>query len=167
MTLTKGTAELTLPSPTQILLTREFAAPPAAVYRVFTEPGFIMRWWAGKQGTMTAAEVDLRVGGTWRYAMTAAGGFEVAFRGVFREVVPAERFVCTQIYQAGPGATDEEPGVLVTYTFAPSDAGTTVSVLTDVPDQETRDAIVATGMEAGVQDGWDIAEELAAGLAAH
>jgi uncharacterized protein YndB with AHSA1/START domain len=165
MTISKGSAVLTLPKDNQIEFTRQFSAPPHMVFRVFTEPALIRRWWAGQQGTVTSAEVDLHVGGAWRFAMTAHAGFEVAFRGVYKEIVPGRRIVCTEIYETGPGASNEEPGALCTYTFTPSATGTTLSLVTEVPDQETRDMILASGMESGVQDGWDIAEELAAELA--
>ena len=75
---------------------------PHLVYRVLTEPELIKAWWAGRRGTVTSAEVDLRVGGTWRYAMQADGGMEIAFRGEYREIVPDERVVFTEIYEAGP-----------------------------------------------------------------
>ena len=70
-----GTAEVTLPSSTQILITREFDAPRHLVYRAWTTPELIKRWWGGDRGEVTSVEVDLRVGGAWRYAMTAHAGF--------------------------------------------------------------------------------------------
>ena len=69
--MTSNTAVVTLPSATQILITREFDAPAHLVYRAYTTPELIKRWWSGKRGTVTIAEVDLRVGGQWRYVMTA------------------------------------------------------------------------------------------------
>lgn len=162
---TKGSAVMTLPSDTQILFARELSAPPHLVYRVLTEPELIKRWWAGRRGTVTAAEVDLRVGGRWRYAMEAKGGMEVAFRGEYREVVPNERIVFTEIYEAGPGATNEGPAALSTYSLTANGGGTTLTLLTELPDKSTRDAIVESGMEGGVQEGMDMAEELAVELA--
>ena len=76
---TSNRAVVTLPEPTQILITREFDAPRHLVYRAWTTPELIKRWWSGERGEVTSAEVDLRVGGTWRYVMIANGGFEVAF----------------------------------------------------------------------------------------
>jgi len=90
-----GTAVVTLPTDTQILITREFNAPKHLVYRAWTTPELIKRWWSGDRGTVTIAVVDLRVGGRWRYVMTADGGFEVAFNGEFREIVPNELIVST------------------------------------------------------------------------
>src|ERR1022692_4101179 len=94
-TATSGTAVVTLPSDTAILITREFNAPKDLVYKAYTTPELIKRWWAGDRGEVTVAEVDLRVGGTWRYVMVASGGFEVGFHGEDREIVPRERILST------------------------------------------------------------------------
>ena len=76
-----SSALVTLPADNQILITRDFDAPRQLVYRAWTTPELIRRWWSGDRGEVTSAEVDLRVGGGWRYVMTAHGGFEVAFHG--------------------------------------------------------------------------------------
>ena len=101
---TSGSAKVTLPTDEQILITREFDAPRHLVYRAYTEPELVRRWWPGKRGEMSTAEIDLRVGGAWRYAMIAEGGFEVAFHGEFREIVPSERIVHTEVYEGAPPA---------------------------------------------------------------
>jgi uncharacterized protein YndB with AHSA1/START domain len=88
-------ATVTLPADDQILITREFDAPKHLVYRAWTTPELVKRWWSAKRGEVTVAEIDLRVGGTWRYVMIADGGMEVAFHGEFREIVPDERIVST------------------------------------------------------------------------
>jgi uncharacterized protein YndB with AHSA1/START domain len=106
--VTSGTALVTLPSETQIQITREFDAPRHLVYRAWTTPELIERWWSGKRGEVTVADVDLRVGGSWRYLMTANEGFEVGFHGEFREIVPNERIVNTEIYDTGPGAEEAQ-----------------------------------------------------------
>jgi len=155
-----GTAELTLPSDTQILITREFEAPRHLVYRAYTAPEFVERWWGGQRGNVTLAESDLRVGGRWRYVMTANEGFEVAFHGEFREVVTNERIVNTEVYEAMP---DKE--ALVTVTFTEVDGRTTLSMLTEMDSKESRDGLVASGMEVGVQEGFDVLERLAIELA--
>src|SRR4051812_20409312 len=94
-----GTAQVTLPTDEQILITREFDAPKHLVYKAWTTPELVKRWWSGHRGAMTVAEIDLRVGGTWRYVMVAKGGFEVAFHGEYREIVPDERIVTTEVYE--------------------------------------------------------------------
>src|SRR5262245_32233949 len=105
------TATVTLPTETQILITREFDAPKELVYRAWTTPELIERWWSGNQGLTTLADVDLRVGGRWRYVHESHDGFEVAFHGEFRELVPAERIVSTELYEVAsrPGEGDTSP----------------------------------------------------------
>jgi uncharacterized protein YndB with AHSA1/START domain len=142
----------------QIEVVREFDAPRHLVFRAYTEPDLIKRWWAGRRGTVTVAEVDLRVGGTYRYAMTAQGGFEVAFHGEYREIVPDERLVLTEIYEAQP---DEV--AVTTVTFEEDGGRTVLRMLTEMPSAETRD-VMAGQMEVGVQEGFDILEEIARGL---
>jgi uncharacterized protein YndB with AHSA1/START domain len=153
---------VTLPADNQILITREFAAPRHLVWKAWTTPELIRRWWAGKRGKVTVAEVDLRVGGLWRYVMVAHGGFEVAFHGEYREIVPHERIVTTEVYEAMP-----DGGVLNTITFTAAAAGrTTLTILVDAPDRETRDVIIESGMEGGMQEGMDLLEQIAMSLEA-
>jgi uncharacterized protein YndB with AHSA1/START domain len=158
-----GTAVVTLPTERQILITREFDAPRHLVYKVWTTPELIKRWWAGNRGYVTSADVDLRVGGTWRFVMVTHKGFEVAFHGVYREIVPNERMVCTEVYEGAPGG-DDTP-VLNTYTFTEKAGRTTVALLSDTPSREVRDLIISSGMEGGMQEGWDLLEQLAISLA--
>ena len=158
---TEHTAVVTLPSDTTIQITREFAAPPAAVWRVWTEPELITRWWAGRRGTVTSIEMDLRVGGTWRFVMQAGPGFEVAFHGVNREIVVGEKLVSTEVYEAVPDAE-----ALNTATFEPLDGGRCrLTILTEHQNRQNRDMHVESGMEGGVQEGLDIVEQLAVSLA--
>ena len=155
-----GKATVTLPADTQILITREFDAPAELVYRAWTTPELIKRWWAGKRGTVTLAEVDLRVGGSWRYVMEAQGGFEVGFHGEYREIVPGERLVHTEVYEGMPDAA-----ALDTITFEERDGRTLVTMLVEHELPEHRDAHIASGMEAGLQDALDLLEETARSLA--
>src|SRR3954447_23747600 len=97
-----GEAVLTLPSDTEILVTREFDAPRALVYRAWTEPELVSKWWPGRRGRMLRCEIDLRVGGAWRYVMEATGGFEVAFHGEYREIEAPSRLVTTEIFEGVP-----------------------------------------------------------------
>ena len=163
MAASSASAKVTLPADDQILITREFDAPRHSVYRAYTEPELIRRWWAGRRGEVTSVEVDLRVGGRWRYVMTASQGQEVAFHGEFQEIVPDERIVATEVYEM-PGATDEgAPVNHVTFTDA-GDGRTLLSILTYCGTRELRDIIVGSGMETGMQEGMDLMEEVARGL---
>src|ERR671919_1263224 len=109
---TRGTAKVTLPADEQILITREFDAPKHLVYEAWTTPELVRRWWHAKRGEMTVAEIDLRVGGKWRYAMVTEDGFEVAFRGEYREIVPNERIVSTEVYEGAPPMEGSDEGTL-------------------------------------------------------
>jgi uncharacterized protein YndB with AHSA1/START domain len=157
---TSGTAVVTLPSDTQVLITREFNAPRHLVYKAYTTPELVRRWWAGRRGQMTVAEIDLRVGGMWRFVMTSSEGMEVAFHGTYREIVPVERLVHTEVYEAMPDAE-----VLNTITLAEADGRTTMAVLVDCPTQEIRDGMMASGMEVGMQEAYDLIEQIAIELA--
>ncbi len=161
---TKRAATVTLPTDTQILVTREFDAPKHLVYKAWTTPELIKRWWHAKRGKVTVAEVDLRVGGRWRYAMVTDRGFEVAFHGEYREIVPNERIVSTEVYEGAPAAEGEE-GTLNTMTFVEKDGRTTVTILVQAPNRAVRDAIISSGMEAGLQDALDLLEEVATSIA--
>jgi uncharacterized protein YndB with AHSA1/START domain len=153
------TAVVTLPTDTRILITREFNAPRRLVYRAYTTPELIRRWWAGERGEVTLAEVDLRVGGRWRYVMTANGGFEVAFHGVYQEIVTDERLVCTDVFEGMPDAE-----ALDTLTLTEQDGRTTLSLLVEHANREGRDAHVNSGMEAGMQESMDALERIAVAL---
>jgi len=155
------TAVVTLPSDTQILITREFDAPKHLVYRAWTTPDLIRSWWHAKRGEMTVAEVDLRVGGQWRYAMLAHGEFEVAFHGEYLEIVPDERIVSTEVFEGAPDAPATS-----TATFTEVDGRTTLTLLIDHAAREHRDAHINSGMEDGLQDALDLLEQTATSLGA-
>jgi uncharacterized protein YndB with AHSA1/START domain len=157
-----GTATVTLPRDEQILITREFDAPRHLVYKAWTTPELVRRWWNAKRGEVTIAEIDLRVGGTWRYVMVTDDGFEVAFHGEYREIVPNERIVSTEVYEGAPPEGAE--GTLNTATFTEVDGRTTLTVLVQAPSKEVRDAIIDSGMEAGMQDAMDLLEQVAISL---
>jgi uncharacterized protein YndB with AHSA1/START domain len=153
---------VTLPTDTQIHVTREFAAPPRLVYRAWTEPDLISHWWHANRGEVTSVEVDLRVGGRWRWVMIAGGGTEVAFHGEYLELVPGKRLAYTEVYEA-PGAGDDNP-VTNTVVFTEREGRTFMTAVTDCPSQEIRDAIIASGMTDGMQDAYDLIEEVAISL---
>src|ERR1700710_2358012 len=118
MATTTNSAKVTLPTDSQILITREFDAPARLVWKAYTTPELIKRWWAGTHGTVTTAEVDLRVGGSWRDVLEPRGGepFGGAFHGEYREIEPTAKLVNTEIYEGAP----EGMGV-ITSTFTEVD----------------------------------------------
>jgi uncharacterized protein YndB with AHSA1/START domain len=157
-----GTAKVTLPTDEQILITREFDAPKHLVYKAWTTPELVKRWWGGERGEVTSAEIDLRVGGTWRFVMVTHDGFEVAFHGEYRELLPDERMVSTEVYEA-PGVLDPE-GTLNVATFAEAGGRTLLTILVQAPSAEVRDAIVDSGMEGGMNEAMDRLEQVAISL---
>src|ERR671912_444073 len=159
MAVSSGTAQVTLPTETQILITREFDAPKHLVYRAWTTPELVRRWWTAKRGEMTVCEIDLRVGGEWRYVMVARGDMEVAFHGEYREIVPNERLVSTEVFEGFPDAES-----LNTLTLTEANGRTKLEILVQHENKEHRDAHVNSGMEDGLQDALDLLEEVAGSL---
>ena len=158
-----GKAEVTLPADDQIKVVREFDAPASLVYRAVTEPELVERWWGARRGAMTVAEIDLRVGGKWRYVMDASNGQEVGFHGAFREIVPNERIVQTEAYEGIPDP--DESANVNTMTLVEADGRTTMELLIQCVNKESRDMQIASGMEEGMQESYDDLEDVAKSLA--
>jgi uncharacterized protein YndB with AHSA1/START domain len=154
-----GTATVTLPTDEQILITREFDAPKHLVYKAWTTPELVKRWWSGGQGEVTIAEIDLRVGGMWRYVIVSDEGYEVGFHGEYREIVPDERIVSTEVYEGMPDGQ-----ALDTLTLTEADGRTTLTILVQHSSKEHRDAHINSGMEAGMQKSMDLLEQVAVSL---
>lgn len=150
-----GTAVVTLPSDLEFLVTRTFDAPAELVFDAWTTPEVVKQWWAGDRGEVTEAQIDLRVGGRWRWVMVANGGFEVAFSGEYREIERPHRLVRTEVFELVPDAEG-----LSTITFEEDNGVTTLRILTHFPSKEHRDAAIASGMEGGLQVALDHLEDL-------
>ena len=159
MATTTRSAKVTLPTDTQILITREFDAPKHLVWKAYTTPELVARWWAGERGKVTSAEIDLRVGGSWRSVMTANEGFEVAFHGEYQEVSAPDRLVNTEIYEGAPDSVG-----VVTTTFVEVDGRTTMTQLCEYGDKTVRDSVIDSGMEGGMQEALDRLEQVAVSL---
>jgi uncharacterized protein YndB with AHSA1/START domain len=162
-----STLDITFPSDEEILITRTLNAPRHLVYQAWTTPELVKKWWPGRRGEMTVTDMDFRVGGAWRYVMVAHGEFEVAFHGTYREIVPNERIVNTEVMEMPDASPDSEEGAVInTVTFEEADGGTTtVRIRTNAGSKEVRDLIAQSGMEGGVREQFEIIEELAASLA--
>ncbi|MCR6483811.1 SRPBCC family protein [Amycolatopsis sp. OK19-0408] len=157
--------EITTPADDQILITREFDAPKHLVYRVWTTPELVRRWWSGHRGTTTEVELDLRPGGRWRYVIKTNDGAEVGFHGEYREIVPEERIVYTEVFEMPGVALDSVDGPLNTATFTALDGDRTrLELLTVTGSRELRDTILQSGMEVGVREQMVIIQELADSL---
>lgn len=152
-------AKVTLPSDEQILIERRFAAPRHLVYEAYTTPELVRRWWAGRRGEVTTCEIDLRVGGAWRYVMLAHGRFEVAFHGEYREIVAGERIVSTEVFEGLPDAE-----ALTATTFTEHVGHTTLAILVTHASREHRDGHLNSGMESGMNESLDLLEQVAVAL---
>ena len=158
--ISNRSAEVTLPADNQILITREFDAPAELVYKAYTTPELVRRWWHANRGEMTVCDIDLRVGGSWRFVMEAPNFGEVAFHGEYREIVPNERLVATEIYEPVPDSP-----ALNTLTLTEQDGRTTLQILVEHTNKQARDMHVESGMEDGLQDALDLLERVAVELA--
>lgn len=150
-----GTATVTLPSDLEIHITRVFEAPAALVFKAWTTPELVRRWWTCDALQMLVCEIDLRVGGNWRFVSREADGVEYGFHGTYREIVPGERLVSTEVYEGYP---DGE--ALNTLTLAEADGLTTMNVVVLHSSKENRDGHIGAGMEAGMQLALDRIEDI-------
>jgi uncharacterized protein YndB with AHSA1/START domain len=157
--ISNRSAEVTLPEDTQILITREFDAPAALVYKAYTTPELVRQWWHANRGEMTVCDIDLRVGGGWRFVMEAPNFGEVAFRGEYREIVPNERLVSTEVFEPYP-----DPPSLNTLTLTEENGRTKLTVLVEHTTKQARDMHIESGMEDGLQDALDLLERVAVEL---
>jgi uncharacterized protein YndB with AHSA1/START domain len=159
-----GTAKVTLPADDQILI-RGVRRPEAPGLQGVDDARAREAMVARNRGEVRRAEIDLRGGGTWRYEAVADDGTEFAFHGEYREIVPDERIVSTEVYEGMPQPDDgPEQWTLNTATFTETNGRTTLTILVQAPSKEIRDAIIASGMEAGMQDALDLLEQTAASL---
>lgn len=162
MTVASNRATVTLPTDEQILIAREFDAPRELVYKAYTTPELVARWWHAKRGEVTLVEIDLRVGGRWRYVMVTGDGTEVGFHGEYREIVPNERLVSTEVFEGLPeGVSEEDAATLNTATFTEVNGRTKLTILVQAKSKVSRDAIIASGMEDGLQDALELLEQVA------
>ena len=157
-----GKLEVTLPSEKEILMKRVFDAPRHLVFEAMTKPEYVRRWWCCMEGfTMPVCDIDLRVGGKYRYVTRSADGQEFGFHGVFREIVPPERVVQTEIFEPFP-----EEETVCTMTLEERDGKTYYQCLVVHATTQGRDAHIASGMEGGANLALDRLEEVARALTA-
>ena len=153
---TKTTSKLSLPSDREIVGSRIMDAPPELVFKAYTDPELIPRWWGPRRYTTTVDKMDVRPGGVWRFVHRAADGGEYAFNGVYREIVPPKRLVYTFNYEGAPGHEAVE-----TVTFEEAEGGKTR--MTDhmlFETREERDGMLNSGMEEGAAETIDRLAEL-------
>jgi uncharacterized protein YndB with AHSA1/START domain len=154
MVETSKTLTVTMPSDREIAMTRVFDAPRQAVFDALTTPELLKRWFGPAGWSLTGCDVDLRVGGSWRFALRRADGTDFVMRGVYREIAPPERLVYTESYEG-----DDFFGELLVTVDLVADGDTTRLTSTALhKSKEVRDA--NAGMEQGVSESLDKLAEL-------
>lgn len=151
-----GTATVTTPAEVEVAITRTFEAPAALVWETFTTPRYVMRWWGPSFSPLVECAIDLRVGGAWRYVMRHDDGREIEFGGTYLEIDPPVQIVSTESMVGVPGE------VVNTMTLEERDGVTTVTIVARTGSREERDALIASGMESGVQDHYDQLDDVLA-----
>lgn len=142
-----GSAVVTLPSDTEILITRQFDAPAVLVWEALTRPEHIKRWWGPEWCPIISAEIDLRVGGSWRYVSRMDDGTELGWHGEYRAIDHGRSITSTEVFEGFPDAES-----LNTMTLEESDGVTTLTTLVRHTSQEHRDGHINSGMEGGMQE---------------
>ena len=154
-----GTLKVTTPTDREIAMTRVFDAPRRLLFGALTKPELVKQWLLGPPGwTMPVCEIDLRVGGAYRYVWRHANGREMGMGGVYREIVPQERVVCTELFDEAWYAGE----ALVTNVLVEQGGKTTLTLTSRFGSRETRDAVLKSGMESGVAVSYDRLEQLLA-----
>lgn len=149
--------QVTTDVPEEIRMTRAFAAPRRLVIRAMTEPALIQKWLGNSRAEITSAEVDFRVGGSYRYVFRRRDGVEFSFTGVYREIAE-DRVVHSERFDENP----EE--AVITTTWTEHAGKTTMTLVMRFSSQAVRDMVVATGMEHGAAESYDNLAALVASL---
>lgn len=155
-----GTATIDLPSDTDLLITRVFDAPAELLYKATTTPELVKRWYGFESSEWVVCEIDLRVGGAWRY-VTRDEGVDVGFHGEYFELEAPHRIVSTEVFEGVPGMEIPDDAFSTnTVTFTEVDGVTTMTVLCSFSKPEYRDGLLASGMEGGMNVSYDRLEDL-------
>ena len=158
-----GTLQVTMPSEREIAMTRVFDAPRRLVFDAYTKPELLKRWAGGPPGwNLAVCEVDLRVGGAWRWVIEGPDGQRMGLGGVYLDVVPPERLVSSEAYDE-PWYEGEATSMIV---LVERDGKTTLTTTVRYASKAVRDGVLKTGMSQGFAAGLDRMAELLASLQA-
>lgn len=152
----RDTFKVTTPSDREIVLTRLFNAPPHLVFEAMSQPEHVRRWWGnlGEGYSVPVCEIDLRVGGKWRFVNRHPKG-EAAFHGVYREIDAPGRLVFTEIFEPFPDAES-----VVTSELTEENGQTRLTATCLYPSREVRDMVIGTGMAKGAALSYDRLDDL-------
>jgi len=149
-----GTLRVTLPSDQEIALTRVFDAPRELVFDAFSKPELLKRWFGPRGWSLVVCDVDLRVGGGFRFVMRGPDGKEMGMRGRYLEIARPERSVHMESFDDYPGEAQ------VTAVFTEHEGKTTMTATVRYPSREVRDIVIQSGMEHGAAESYDKLAEL-------
>ena len=158
--MSNGKLKITTPSDREIAITREFNAPRNLVFEAYTKPELLKQWLGVQNGwTLAVCEIDLKVGGNYRYVWRGPNREDMGMGGTYREIVPGERIVATEKFD-DPWYEGEATG---TVTFIERDGKTTLTMTLLYTSKEVRDAVLQSPMERGLTVSFDkLADLLAA-----
>jgi uncharacterized protein YndB with AHSA1/START domain len=151
-----GTLKVTTPTDREVVLTRVFDAPRRMVFDAFTKPELLKRWFGPRGWSLVVCEIDLKVGGAFRFVLRGPDGRDMGMRGVYRELAPPERSVHVESFDDFPGESQ------VTTLLVEQGGKTTLTATVLYPSQEVRDAVIQSGMEHGAAESYDKLAELLA-----
>jgi uncharacterized protein YndB with AHSA1/START domain len=159
-TANRDSFQVTTPSDQEIRLTRLFDAPRHLVFEAMTRPEHVREWWGrlGDGYSVPVCEIDLRVGGKWRFVNRHPGG-DACFYGEYLDIAPPERVVFTEIFEPYPDAVS-----VVTSELTEEDGKTRLTATVRYPSMEVRDMVIGTGMARGAGISYDRLEDLVAML---
>ena len=147
-----GNLKVTAHSEREIVMTRVFDAPRSLVFEAYTKPELLKRWLFGPDGwSFAVCEIDLKVGGKYRYVWRHEDGHEMGMGGVYREIVPPERLVCTELFDEDWTGGE----ALGTIVLTEKDGKTTLTQTMRYASREARDNVLKSGMEQGLAAGFD------------
>jgi uncharacterized protein YndB with AHSA1/START domain len=152
-----ATMNVTLPSETEIVLIRAFPVPRELLFRTVTDPALVPRWWGKADAPVRVDQMEVRPGGGWRFIVTGPDGGELAFSGEYRDVTPPAGLVQTFEFEPYPGH-----GAVEHWEFSEKDGLTTFTNRAVYRSRKDRDAMLASGMEAGAAETFDRLDHLLA-----
>jgi uncharacterized protein YndB with AHSA1/START domain len=152
MTKVKFTVE---PGKQEVVMSREFNAPRELLFKAFTDPTLVPKWWGPHGITTVVDQMEVRIGGIWRYIQRDADGNEYAFRGVYHDIATPERLVYTFEFEGMPGHV-----VLETVTLTEQDGKTIMTDTSLFQSHDDREGMLQSGMEQGATESWDRLEAL-------
>lgn len=149
--LTSGKLTVATPTDTEIVITRPFDAPRRLVFDALTKPELLMRWYGARGWNLIVCDVDLRVGGAWRFVSRGPGGAEMGQRGVYREIVRFDRLVYTEVFDDQSYAGES----LVIHVLVERNGSTTLTSTVRYPSRDARDIVLQYPMARGVAQAYE------------